>query len=259
MGGTDASTEFRVWVESTRFDADQVADRTAAIHEALLRESRCLDAGNFSEIHTTDLERLYHLYDERFFGSRFTSTLDQDSLRFRLSRRMTRAGGKTTSYGPGDQGARPYYEIAVASSLLFDCFGDGDHRPISVSGLVCQDRLEALQRIFEHELVHLAELLIWASSSCSSPRFQSIAAGLFGHTKHRHGLITPVERAVEQFDIEPGDRVRFCFEETWYTGFVNRITRRATVLVEDPAGSRYSDGNRYAKFYVPVAELEKSG
>jgi len=37
---------------------------------------------------------------------------------------------------------------------------------------------------------------------------------------------------------------------------VNRITKRATVLVEDERGMRYSDGKRYAKFYVPVASLE---
>jgi hypothetical protein len=40
------------------------------------------------------------------------------------------------------------------------------------------------------------------------------------------------------------------------TGVVNRINKRATVLVEDRKGARYSDGKHYAKFYVPVQMLE---
>ena len=39
-------------------------------------------------------------------------------------------------------------------------------------------------------------------------------------------------------------------------GVVNRITRRATVLVEDQHGLPYSDGKRYKKFYVPFGSLE---
>jgi len=37
---------------------------------------------------------------------------------------------------------------------------------------------------------------------------------------------------------------------------VNRITKRATVLVENEQAPRYSDGKRYAKFYIPVGILE---
>jgi hypothetical protein len=51
--------------------------------------------------------------------------------------------------------------------------------------------------------------------------------------------------------------VRFRLDGRHYTGRVNRITKRATVLVEDRSGERYSDGKRYAKFYVPLEMLEK--
>jgi hypothetical protein len=36
---------------------------------------------------------------------------------------------------------------------------------------------------------------------------------------------------------------------------VNRITRRATILVEDSRGERFSDGKRYLKYYVPIHQL----
>ena len=40
-------------------------------------------------------------------------------------------------------------------------------------------------------------------------------------------------------------------------GRVNRITRRATVLVEDPRGMLFDDGKRYLTFYVPLPLLTK--
>ena len=46
-------------------------------------------------------------------------------------------------------------------------------------------------------------------------------------------------------------------EGSRYVGVVNRVTKRATVLVEDSRGVRYSDGRCYAKFYVPVGMLER--
>jgi hypothetical protein len=38
-------------------------------------------------------------------------------------------------------------------------------------------------------------------------------------------------------------------------GMVNRITRRATILVEDSRGKRFSDGRHYVKYYVPIQQL----
>ena len=42
-----------------------------------------------------------------------------------------------------------------------------------------------------------------------------------------------------------------------HVGVVNRITRRATILVESDAGTAYSDGKRYLKFYIPLTMLAK--
>ena len=40
-------------------------------------------------------------------------------------------------------------------------------------------------------------------------------------------------------------------------GRVNRITRRATVLVPNPAGQKFSDGKRYSRYYVPLERLRR--
>jgi len=43
-----------------------------------------------------------------------------------------------------------------------------------------------------------------------------------------------------------------------HEGTVNRITKRATVLVEDPEGEPYSDGKRYRKYLVPLQLLTRA-
>ena len=59
-----------------------------------------------------------------------------------------------------------------------------------------------------------------------------------------------------KYGIKLGMAVRFGFDGVEQTGVVNRINKRATVLVEDRRGKRYSDGKHYTKFYVPVQLLE---
>ena len=141
----------------------------------------------------------------------------------------------------------------MATSILFDGFADGDPE-VSVGGLACRHRLDALQRLFEHELVHLAEWLCWDESHCGRKRFQDIASRLFLHRAHTHQLITRSERAAA-LGISVGARVTFRYRGKRLQGRVNRVTKRATVLVEDPEGTRWSDGRRYVRYYVPLGEL----
>ena len=148
------------------------------------------------------------------------------------------------------------YEIAISTPLLYQTFADV-HRPVRVNGLLCRDRVEALQRVFEHELLHLLEMLLWARSSCSAPRFKGLAWNYFGHTATKHDLVTQPERASHRFGLRLGDRVAFVFDGVRRVGVVRRITRRATILVESAAGAPYSDGKRYEKFYVPLGQLRK--
>jgi hypothetical protein len=115
------------------------------------------------------------------------------------------------------------YEISIGSSILFDGFGGMD-RPVTVCGIKCPSRLEAPQRIFEHELVHLAEQLCWGNSNCAAERFQAIAARFFLHQVHTHNLITRRERA-EELGIRIGSLVTFNYEGRQLMGRVNRITK----------------------------------
>src|SRR5271166_5132095 len=139
-----------------------VRQRLHSVRQEVLAHSRYLRQPDFKAIHPEDLALLFRTYDDRFFAGVCGRALDGKSLHFRLSARMTRAGGKTARYT--SRAGEVSYEISIASSILFDGFS-GTDRIVTVCGLECQSRLEALQRIFEHELVHLAELLCWGASN----------------------------------------------------------------------------------------------
>ncbi len=228
-----------------------------AIGKSILFASKAMESRNFQRIAKQDLERMAEAYDSQFFKGLCLPLARSYGMSFRLSSRMTRAGGKTTRTvfrGTRSKPSRTQYEIALSTSLLFQSFRKpGDS--IRVCGHKCNDRLTAMQRIVEHEMIHLSEMLAWIQSDCSASRFQSIACNMFGHTEHRHELITQQERAAKEFNIRAGARVAFPYEGTILQGVVNRITRRATILVEDLRGVRYSNGKRYLKYYVPIHQL----
>ena len=244
-------------VQRQAFDRPQIESWQTEIHSQTLQLSRSIDRPNFSRVGRDDLVRMIGMYDERFFGGHVLPLAKAEGLSFGLSSRMTKVAGKlVTSYPSGDYDGQRHFEMVLSTSLLFQTFEDSD-RPVEVTGKPCRNRLEAMQRVAEHELVHLIEMLIWNDGTCSESRFQSIAQRHFGHTDYRHDLITQRERAATKFNIRVGDQVRFARDGRYLQGRVNRITRRATVLVPDRSGERFSDGRRYLRFYVPLEKLTR--
>jgi hypothetical protein len=242
---------------SIRHAPDVVSSKTADIAGAVMADSHFLRTRNFTVIAPGDLSRMFDLYDRSFFDGfvrREVAHKARGRLTFRLAPRMTRAGGKTFRIGGG--GGERRYEIAISSRLLFLNFDDTS-RPATVCGVPCADRLSALQRIMEHEMLHLLEFLVWDRSSCSATRFKTMARDIFSHGASTHDLVTPSEQMRVKFDLRVGDAVSFEFQGKRLAGVVNRVSRRATVLVESSDGARYTNGKRYQKFYIPPAMLTK--
>jgi hypothetical protein len=245
-----------------RHSPQVVAANAAGIYQAILSQSRCVNEANFRKIGIDDLELLFQLYDQKIFNNWLSDAVASTAgarLNFRLSSAMTRSGGKTIRRRSRlKTGIRAdHYEIVIATHMLFMNFNSA-HRPVTVSGLLCVDRLQALQRVMEHEMLHLLEFLAWGKSSCASARFRSMAYGIFGHTSSKHEMITVAEQASVRHAIRIGSRVEFQFDGRNLVGLVNRIRRRATVLVESGHGAKYSDGRKYQKYYVPIAGLKVS-
>lgn len=238
-----------------QYSADDIMRKRGEVRQRMLSESPHIRQPNFISISTHDLLVLYRAYDAVFFAGQLNPLVMQHSLtpmQFRLSRAMISSGGKTSWHRRA--GKTVHFEIGISTSLLFISFRQ-DTRPIHVAGQLCTDRLDALMRIMEHELVHLLEMLNFGNSSCGKTRFMTIAQRLFGHTHAKHRLVTAREHAAAEHGIRVGQRVRFAFEGKEHIGIVNRVGLRATVLVPDSQGMRFSDGRRYTKFLIPPARL----
>ncbi len=237
-------------------EAGRVATLQQAVAQQFLQNAVGVQSPNFTRIATTDLRLLFSLYDELFFGGAIASALSMSriSLRFRLAPRFTNAGGKTTFYSTPSPSAEVPAEIAISTTLLFESFQNPDETHL-VAGCTCRSRVEALQRVFEHEILHLLEFHDFATSSCAGTRFRQWAHRLFGHQASDHRLLRPADRARTDRGIQVGTLVAFEFEGRMIQGVVNRITKRATVLVPSPHGMRFSDGQTYAKYYVPLSQL----
>jgi hypothetical protein len=240
---------------SDSLDRREQNRRQNIVYNFMLRNSESIRRPNFEQLSSSDLGLLFHVTDEQFFHGKLGQACETTArpLKFRLSRRMTTSGGMTTMQQVAEN-VRDF-EIAVATTPLFQSFQQNE--PSRVGGRACQNRLQALQRIMEHEMVHLAEMLIWNDSNCSAKRFKSISRRFFGHTESNHQLLTPRDIAKTKYKINAGDRVAFHLNGRKMNGLVNRITKRATVLVVDSRGTLYTDGKRYLKFYVPINQLQK--
>ena len=248
-------------VSRKEFSESQRRRLCEEIGQKTVSVSRVMQGPNFKATSAADLQRMAEHYDALFFAGNCLSIARHFGMRFRWSKRMTSTGGKTVRTTHTDRRTgigHTHYEIVLSAPLLFQTFSDL-RRPIRVTGILCNSRLQAMQRILEHELIHLVEMLVWEDSCCAAPRFQAIAGRLFGHTEHKHDLITQQERAESKFNIHVGSQVVFHFEGKELVGTVNRITRRATVLVSDPHGQPYDDGLRYRKYYVPLSHLRLVG
>lgn len=255
---SDRRQALQALVTQRMFNHDQREQLWAEIADAVLSKSKVMRNDNFQVTTDADLQRMAELYDYKFFDGHCLAIARSQGIEFRWSKRMTSNGGKTVRYvqpNRRDNTHSTRYEIVLSATLLFQTFGDLE-RPVRVTGLLCKNRLQAMQRILEHEMIHLVEMLVWEDSCCAATRFQTIARRMFGHTEHKHNLITQQERASEKFNVRVGSNVQFNLDGIRYTGVVNRITRRATVLVIDPRGQLYGDGKRYRKFYVPLSHLE---
>ena len=247
--------DLRTVLKRMRVTDQERCQRNQHIRDHLLQTSATIRTPDFTRLYGNDIRILFEQYDQRYFDGSLRRALDQIPLTFRVSSRMTRAGGKTSSWRRRQTDVIERFEIVVSSTLLFQTFReDAPDRTIRVTGLECHDRLDALMRVMEHEVIHLSELLGWDVSSCSQDRFQTFAWQVFGHTDHRHALMTPREHAAS-LGVRVGAKVRFEFQGQVLEGIVNRVTRRATVLVPDRNGERFSDGRTYRRYYVPVAML----
>lgn len=237
-----------------QFTPRQIAGKRAQLRKALPPH---LHGGELTKITPDDLALLFQLYDSVFLEGYFQQSFP-GRVRFSLSTRMTRAAAKT--HYPRNLAKLPPQEQEFEIRVALPFFLHYNHlkREKHVNGIKSKDALDALQLVFEHEMVHLMELRCYGKSSCNGERFKNLARQLFGHTESYHHLPTIAEIAVTRFGFQAGSQVRFSHEGREHTGFIAAVTKRATVMVPDKDGL-YQDkaGQRFHKWYVPLSLLKK--
>ena len=232
-----------------KYEPEEIRKKTKKIYLEIISESENIDKGNFSAIAPADLYYMFKLYDLYFFGGFFGRNY-KDKVFFRFSRRMTRSAGKV------EFGKDEIFTMVLSADLFFQSFGEVK-REIKVNGVVCRNRLEALMRVFEHEVIHIVERIIFKTSDCKGEYFKILAYNIFGHTDTGHDLVVQAERAEKKFSLKVGDEVSFEYNGEVCYGVISRITKRATVMVRNLNGCYADkDGHRYHKIYVPLPFLK---
>jgi len=242
-----------------KYNEESVRAKRKLIADKLKSESETIKSDRIEVISNYDLRLLYEFYDEIFFDKWFLNNF-KGLFRFSLSRRMTKSAGITKC--PKNVKQIPDCQIVIEICIGVDFFFKYDYLEgnKNTCGIESQNSLEALQIIFEHELLHALEFLLYHKSDCKKGIFKETAKNMFGHTQSHHQLPTNHEIIAKKYDIKIGDKVRFMFDNTRLTGIVNNINRRATVLVLNPDGKLVDKyGNKYKKYLVPAQYLQKVG
>jgi hypothetical protein len=227
-----------------------------AVREELINKSKNISGGKIDRISTEDLRLIFEIYDRTFFKGYFQNNFSSE-LKFSLSQRMSRNAGKTVMKKDlrASKVGSESYEIVMAVKFLFNY--EALTRDKKVNGINTTDALNALQLVFEHEILHLLEFHLFKKSSCSGDRFKKLAGSIFGHTDVYHQLPTEREIVREKYGFKIGDYVTFLYEEKNYKGFISAINKRVTVMVINSKGEyRDREGNRYRKWYVPLESIK---
>lgn len=244
-----------VEIKDLKYSRSEIIEKRNTIRNKFITKSKNVKTGNIQCMSNEDLKILFDLYDEEFFQSHFSRSF-KGSLTFSLSTRMTSAAGKTIYSRKLKllQEAEENYEIRMGIKFFFQYYKVA--RDKIVSGINTVDSLEAFQIVFEHELCHLMELHFFSESSCKKPRFKKMVNNIFAHTEVYHQLPRPQEIISERYGLKIGQKIGFVSEGKKYSGFIHKMNKRATVMVNDKKGTyRDRDGNTYSKWYVQFEQL----
>jgi len=241
----------------TKYTNEEIIDKRSRVAEGLLARSAHVKSSDITAISNHDLRLLFQLYDEIFFENWFRHCFP-GTLQFSFSRRMTKSAGKT--YYPKDaDSARPeslVIQVKISIDMIFACGAISETN--QVGGITTHSSLEALQVVFEHELIHVIEFIHFQQSSCKRNRFKTMANNLFGHTESHHCLPTSRQIVQQKMGLSLGDPVVFPKHGEMVAGVLYAVHKRAIVMVADNKGAYVDNkGQRYTKYYVPLSILKK--
>jgi hypothetical protein len=240
-----------------KYSKKEINDRFEKVRQQVFIQSKQIKIDNFQVASNDDIKLVFNLYDTYFFDNYFKENKVTEKMAFDFSKKMTSAGGKLMYYKVTNQNPIQF-RMRISAYLIFNSFKNNEAKPVNLAGFETKNRLEALLHIIEHEIIHLIEFLAFNDSSCKKDNFKNLANQIFGHTAFTHQLLTGKMEAFQEYNLKIGDWVDFSFDGKNYKGFIQKITKRATVMALDEKGI-YKDnkGNRFTKYYILLKYLKK--
>jgi len=240
-----------------KYDLNTINKKRERIKTKLYEESQNIKTVDFTKISDNDLYILYNLYDEIFLESWFKENF-KGKIKFKMSRQLSKAAGSTKTK-KNIAAIKPIdieFEIKISLNHLTNF--DKIDRNKYVGGIEVKNKLDSLLLVFEHELCHVIEFLIYKKSDCNKENFRNLILNLFGQKETTHKLVSTREANYHEYGFMPGDKVIFENEGKEIIGFITKINKRATVMSPSLYG-KYVDktGQHYTKYCVSLSCLVK--
>jgi hypothetical protein len=204
----------KLWF-ATELKSDVILNKRLIIKQDLLK---CKSARNMFikaakiEINNQLLQELMDLYDREFFECKFYKKLKQQSTNFIIDIgdpvHVFQKGTAAFCKIEGD-------EVTIAFHKGINDLKFESPPPLStevmttsctaeeVNGILCYDKIDVLQIILEHELIHLFHQVFLRKPRVNhSQPFIDLCKGIFGHTLYTHaiGHSRGLERVYEEQD-----------------------------------------------------------
>jgi len=149
---------------------------------------------NFIRLSGADVGYIFRLYDEVFFQNQIKEkvNISGGELKYYASERTSGAGG-VCSINYSEE--KCIYYLDVSPNIINTIFRQNKEGLSDAAGIGCKDRLECLQLIMEHQIIHLL-MIIWEYFSDPDDEiygthgklFQCMSREYFGHTIFEHDL-----------------------------------------------------------------------
>jgi len=226
-------------------DREDILCKRSSILASLLAADEGFRQIPVKSISRKSLQDLLHAYDTTFL----CGSLKRMQIQVTLSSRMTSSAGKFI-FIRGAFGRIRQAEIRMSSDYLLRL----EYGPFELNGISVATPQEAFLLVFEHELCHALEMMLYGNTGHSG-RFLSLANGLFGHTKTRHKLPNRRQEAAKE-GLLVGAHTSFSYQGRELRGIITYIGKTATVMVPSAHGEYHdSQGRRYTKYRVPLSRI----
>ena len=173
------------------------------------------------------LDDMFKYYDYYYFGNMIQYALNktEGQIKFEFSDKMTSTGGTCSRTGIC------IYKIKISRKKL-DEINTTNVNDMAVNGIIPRDKVDALQLIFEHELIHAVLSIFVNEISGHGQLFKDIARNLFGHTKTTHTIGTKNKQTAifNKSNLKVGQQIAFMMKKEKIYGNILKLNpKRAKI------------------------------